>query len=92
MAFKASADKCQPVLLEPIESVEVIVPDEYVGTVIGDLSTRRGRIDGQEARGKTQSIKAFVPLAEMFGYATALRSNTQGRGTVSYTHLTLPTT
>lgn len=88
MAFKASADKCQPVLLEPIESVEVIVPDEYVGTVIGDLSTRRGRIDGQEARGKTQSIKAFVPLAEMFGYATALRSNTQGRGnyTMQFDH------
>ena len=83
MAFKASADKCQPVLLEPIESVEVIVPDEYVGTVIGDLSTRRGRIDGQEARGKTQSIKAFVPLAEMFGYSTDLRSSTQGRGTYS---------
>ena len=88
MAFKASAQKCQPVLLEPIESVEVVVPDEYVGTVIGDLSTRRGRIDGQEARGKTQSIKAFVPLAEMFGYATALRSNTQGRGnyTMQFDH------
>ncbi len=88
MAFKASAEKCQPVLLEPIETVEVIVPDEYVGTVIGDLSTRRGRIDGQEARGKTQSIKAFVPLAEMFGYATALRSNTQGRGnyTMQFDH------
>ena len=88
MAFKASAAKCQPVLLEPIESVEVIVPDEYVGTVIGDLSTRRGRIDGQEARGKSQSIKAFVPLAEMFGYATALRSNTQGRGnyTMQFDH------
>lgn len=88
MAFKASADKCQPVLLEPIESVEVIVPDEYVGTVIGDLSTRRGRIDGQEARGKSQSIRAYVPLAEMFGYATALRSNTQGRGnyTMQFDH------
>ena len=88
MAFKASAEKCQPVLLEPIESVEVIVPDEYVGTVIGDLSTRRGRIDGQEARGKSQSIRAFVPLAEMFGYATALRSNTQGRGnyTMQFDH------
>ena len=68
--------------------VEVIVPDEYVGTVIGDLSTRRGRIDGQEARGKTQSIRAFVPLAQMFGYATALRSNTQGRGnyTMQFDH------
>lgn len=88
MAFKASADKCQPVLLEPIETVEVVVPDEYVGTVIGDLSTRRGRIDGQEARGKTQCIKAYVPLAEMFGYATALRSNTQGRGnyTMQFDH------
>ena len=88
LAFKESAKVCQPTLLEPIMLVEVIVPDEYVGTVIGDLSTRRGRIDGQEARGKTQSIRAFVPLAQMFGYATALRSNTQGRGnyTMQFDH------
>lgn len=88
LAFKESAKVCQPTLLEPIMLVEVIVPDEYVGTVIGDLSTRRGRIDGQEARGKTQAIRAFVPLAQMFGYATALRSNTQGRGnyTMQFDH------
>ena len=88
MAFKASKDVCQPTLLEPIMEVEVVLPEEYVGTVIGDLSTRRGRIEGQEGRGKTQSIKAMVPLAEMFGYATALRSNTQGRGnyTMQFNH------
>ena len=80
MAFKASKEKCHTVLLEPIMSVDVRVPDEYVGNVIGDLTGRRGRIDGQEGHGKLQSIRAFVPLSEMFGYATALRSNTQGRG------------
>lgn len=88
MAFKATKDVCNPTLLEPIMEVEVVLPEEYVGTVIGDLSTRRGRIEGQEGRGKTQSIKAMVPLAEMFGYATALRSNTQGRGnyTMQFNH------
>jgi elongation factor G len=80
MAFKASKDKCQPVLLEPLMNVEVAVPDEYVGNVIGDLTSRRGRIEGQENRGHVSSVKAVVPLSEMFGYATALRSNTQGRG------------
>lgn len=80
MAFKASKEKCQPVLLEPIVNVEVVVPDEYLGNVIGDLTARRGRLDGQEGRGHLQSVRAFVPLSEMFGYATALRSNTQGRG------------
>ena len=67
---------------------EVTVPEEYVGNVIGDLSTRRGRIDGQEQRGNVQAVRAFVPLAEMFGYATALRSNTQGRGnyTMQFDH------
>ncbi len=80
LAFKNSKDKCQPVLLEPIMAVDVTVPDEYLGNVIGDLTSRRGRIDGQEGRGKLQSVHASVPLAEMFGYATALRSNTQGRG------------
>ena len=88
LAFKETAKVCQPTILEPIMLVEAIVPDEYVGTVIGDLSTRRGRIEGQEARGKTQSVRAFVPLAQMFGYATALRSNTQGRGnyTMQFDH------
>lgn len=88
LAFKETAKVCQPTILEPIMLVEAIVPDEYVGTVIGDLSTRRGRIDGQEARGKTQCIRAYVPLAQMFGYATALRSNSQGRGnyTMQFDH------
>ena len=88
MAFKASKEKCAPVLLEPIASVEVVVPEEYFGNVIGDLTSRRGRIESQEARGNLQSVKAMVPLAEMFGYATALRSNTQGRGnyTMQFDH------
>ena len=88
MAFKASKEKCAPVLLEPVTLVEVTVPEEYVGNVIGDLSTRRGRIDGQEQRGNVQAVRAFVPLAEMFGYATALRSNTQVRGnyTMQFDH------
>jgi elongation factor G len=85
MAFKASKDKCQPVLLEPLVNVEVVVPDEYLGNVIGDLTSRRGRLEGQEGRGHLQSIRAIVPLAEMFGYATALRSNTQGRGNYTMT-------
>ncbi len=80
MAFKASKDKCQPVILEPIMNVEVVVPEEYMGNVIGDITSRRGRLESQENRGHLQSIKALVPLAEMFGYATALRSNSQGRG------------
>ena len=89
LAFKNSASKCQPVLLEPITLVEVVVPEDYVGTVIGDLSVRRGRIEGQESRGgNIQTIRAMVPLSEMFGYATALRSNTQGRGnyTMQFDH------
>ncbi|MCL1851620.1 MAG: elongation factor G [Peptococcaceae bacterium] len=81
MAFKAGAGKADPVLLEPIMKVEVVVPDEYMGEVIGDLNSRRGRIEGMEPRGKTQIIRGYVPLAEMFGYATDLRSKTQGRGT-----------
>ena len=80
LAFKNSKEKCAPVLLEPIMSVDVTVPDEYLGNVIGDLTSRRGRIEGQEGRGKLQMVHALVPLSEMFGYATALRSNTQGRG------------
>ncbi|MDD4388662.1 MAG: elongation factor G [Bacilli bacterium] len=79
-AFKESKEKCQPVLLEPIMEVEVITPDEYLGNVIGDLTSRRGRIEGQDSHGNLQSIKASVPLSQMFGYATALRSNSQGRG------------
>ena len=89
LAFKNSASKCQPVLLEPITLVEVVVPEDYVGTVNGDLSVRRGRIEGQESRGgNIQTIRAMVPLSEMFGYATALRSNTQGRGnyTMQFDH------
>ncbi|MCL1950864.1 MAG: elongation factor G [Turicibacter sp.] len=80
MAFKNAYDKCKPVLLEPIMKVEVTIPDEYLGDVMGDITSRRGRLDGMEARGNAQVIRAYVPLSEMFGYATALRSNTQGRG------------
>jgi elongation factor G len=81
MALKGTKDKCQPVLLEPIMDVDVIVPEDYVGNVIGDLTSRRGRLDSQERRGNAINIRALVPLAEMSGYATDLRSNTQGRGT-----------
>ena len=80
MAFKEACRKADPVLLEPIMKVCVIVPDEYLGTVIGDLTSRRGQIQGQEARPGAQQVDALVPLANMFGYATDLRSNTQGRG------------
>jgi elongation factor G len=80
MAIKEAARRAKPVLLEPIMAVEVVVPDEYNGTVMGDLNSRRGRIEGMDLRGTTQIIKAFVPLSEMFGYATDIRSRTQGRG------------
>jgi len=80
MALKNAKTKCKPVLLEPIMKVEVTVPDEYVGNVIGDMTSRRGRIEGQVARGNAQVVTSFIPLSEMFGYATSLRSNTQGRG------------
>ena len=80
MAIKVAAGKAKPVLLEPIMSVEVVVPEDYMGDVIGDLNSRRGRIEGMELRGTSQIIKSMVPLAEMFGYATELRSRTQGRG------------
>ena len=80
MALKEAARKAKPVLLEPIMAVEVVVPEEYMGDVIGDLNSRRGRIEGMELRGTTQIIKSKVPLSEMFGYATELRSRTQGRG------------
>ena len=80
MAFKEACRKAKPVLLEPVMAVEVVVPEEYMGDVIGDLNSRRGRIEGMELRGGTQIIKSMVPLSEMFGYATELRSRTQGRG------------
>ncbi|MSV28754.1 MAG: elongation factor G [Bryobacterales bacterium] len=80
MAIKEAARRAKPVLLEPIMTVEVVVPEEYMGDVIGDLNSRRGRIDGMELRGTSQIIKSSVPLSEMFGYATELRSRTQGRG------------
>ena len=83
MAFKNGAEKANPVLLEPYCKVEVIVPEEYMGDVIGDLNSRRGRIDGMEARNGAQVINGFVPLSEMFGYSTDLRSKTQGRGNYS---------
>ena len=81
MALKAAKNKCQPVLLEPMMKVEIVIPEEYMGDIMGDVTSRRGRVDGMEARGNAQLVNAYVPLAEMFGYATALRSNTQGRGT-----------
>ncbi|MBI4890837.1 MAG: elongation factor G [Acidobacteria bacterium] len=80
MALKAAAQKAKPVLLEPVMTVEVVVPDEYMGAVNGDLISRRGRLEGMELKGATQIIRAMVPLSEMFGYATELRSRTQGRG------------
>jgi elongation factor G len=83
MAFQDAAKKAKPVLLEPIMRVEVVVPKDYMGDVMGDLSSRRGRIQSQEDRGGTQIINARVPLSEMFGYATDLRSRTQGRATYS---------
>jgi len=83
MAFKEAARKASPVLLEPVMSVEVVVPEDFMGTIIGDLNSRRGRIEGIEHRAGSQVIKAMVPLAEMFGYATNMRSNTQGRATFS---------
>ena len=79
MALKETKTKASPILLEPIMDVEVIVPNDYVGNVIGDLTSRRGRLESQEGRDNAVAIRALVPLAEMFGYATALRSNTQGR-------------
>jgi len=83
MAFKEAMRKADPVLMEPIMKVDVIVPDQYMGDVIGDLNSRRGQVQGMEAMSGAQRIHAFVPLSEMFGYATDLRSNTQGRGQYS---------
>ena len=88
MALKEAKNKCKPVILEPIMKVQVVVPDEYLGSVMGDITSRRGRPLGQESRGNALAIDAMVPLAEMFGYATSLRSNTQGRGnyTMEFDH------
>jgi len=83
LALKAAKDVCRPVLLEPIMKVEVTVPEEYMGDVMGDLNSRRGRIEGMDSRAGAQIIRAKVPLAEMFGYSTSLRSRTQGRGVFS---------
>ena len=83
MAFHNAASKCKPVLLEPIMSLEVTVPMEYMGDVMGHISSKRGKIEGMEAKGNAQIIKSFIPLSEMFGYASSLRSLTAGRGTFS---------
>ena len=83
MAFREAAKKANPVLLEPIFKVEVIVPEEYMGDVIGDISGRRGRIEGSDMDNGAVTVRAMVPLSEMFGYATDLRSRTQGRGNYS---------
>jgi elongation factor G len=80
MAFKDAAKKAHPVILEPVMRVEVVVPEEYMGDVIGDITSRRGHLQAMEARGGSQVINARVPLSEMFGYATDIRSRTQGRG------------
>ena len=89
MALRNAVKKCNPVILEPIMRVEVVMPEEYLGDIMGDITSRRGRVDGMEARGNAQVVKAFVPLAEMFGYATSLRSNTQGRGTYTMSLITM---
>ena len=81
MALKEAKNKCKPVILEPIMKVNIVVPEEYFGTVMGDITSRRGKPMSQESRGTSISFEAMVPLSEMFGYATSIRSNTQGRGT-----------
>ncbi|WP_017549967.1 elongation factor G [Salinicoccus carnicancri] len=88
LALKEAAKVCQPVLLEPMMKVEIVMPEEYMGDIMGDVTSRRGRVEGMAARGNAQVVNAFVPLSEMFGYATSLRSNTQGRGTytMSFDH------
>jgi elongation factor G len=88
MAFKEAARKAGPVLLEPVMAVEVVTPEDYLGDVMGDLNSRRGRIEGMNPRKDAQVVKAQVPLAEMFGYATQLRSMTQGRAlyTMQFSH------
>jgi elongation factor G len=88
MAFKNGMRKADPVILEPVFKLEVVIPEEYMGDVMGDINSRRGRVEGMEMRGGAQIIKGLVPLAEMFGYATSLRSKTQGRGvyTMQFSH------
>ena len=88
MAFKNAMEKADPYLMESVMKVEIIVPDQYLGDVLGNVSSRRGRVDGTEVRGSDQIIHCFVPLSEMFGYTTDLRSRTQGRGmfTMQFDH------
>jgi len=88
MAFKEAASRARPVLLEPIMDIEVVTPTEYMGEVLGDLNSRRGKIGGMTQRGEAQVIGASAPLAEMFGYSTVLRSLTQGRAvyTMQFSH------
>jgi len=81
MAFKDAMKSADPVLLEPIMDVEAVTPDEFMGPVMGDLQSKRGKIEGMMLRGQLQTIRAKVPLSEMFGYSTSLRSMTQGRAT-----------
>jgi elongation factor G len=83
LALKNAASKCNPVILEPVMRVEVVIPEEYLGDIMGQITSRRGRVEGMEARGNAQVVRSMVPLSEMFGYATALRSSTQGRGVFS---------
>lgn len=83
MALKNAASKCKPVILEPMMRVEVVIPEEYLGDIMGQITARRGRVEGMDARGNAQVVRSQVPLSEMFGYATALRSSTQGRGVFS---------
>ena len=83
MALKNAASKCKPVILEPVMRVEVVIPEEYLGDIMGQVTARRGRVEGMDARGNAQVVRAMIPLSEMFGYATALRSSTQGRGVFS---------
>jgi len=83
MALKNAASKCNPVILEPMMRVEVVIPEEYLGDIMGQITARRGRVEGMEARGNAQVVRSMVPLSEMFGYATSLRSSTQGRGVFS---------
>ncbi|KYC59869.1 hypothetical protein B4098_1156 [Heyndrickxia coagulans] len=85
LALKNAASKCDPVLLEPVMKVEIVIPEEYLGDIMGQVTARRGRVEGMEARGNAQVVRAIVPLSEMFGYATALRSSTQGRGVFTMT-------
>src|SRR5699024_7719701 len=83
LALKEAAKVCDPVILEPMMKVEIVMPEEYMGDIMGDVTSRRGRVEGMGVRGIAEVVNVFVPLSEMFGYATALRSNTQGRGTYS---------